>query len=162
MGRSDDYVPARDYGRTGLVIGWCGNIRGGVSDAKRPRFQGKTVGIFVAAVLEFGAFEGVRVPVTDNGGFSPTDRETLTTVKVELSFLVQSMRDALGRIGDLEKTRLTSRDLEELMSDTDTLRVEKKELEKRVTAIERWQWQVVGASAAVGALGGLIVKLLLK
>jgi hypothetical protein len=107
-------------------------------------------------------FEGVRVPTVDNGGFTVVDRETLTTVKVQLGFLLQGMHDALGRIAKLEETRLTARDLEDLMSDTDTLRKEKVDLESRVRDLEQWKWKMVGAAAVIGALGGLVVKLILK
>lgn len=102
------------------------------------------------------------MPVSDNGGFTVVDRETLTTVKVQLGFLLQGMQDALGRIAKLEETRLTARDLEELMADTDTLRSEKKDLEKRVTDLERWRWTLMGASAAFGAISGLLVKVFVK
>lgn len=93
-------------------------------------------------------------------GFTAQDREVLITVKVQLGYLQETVSNAVGRIAKLEETRLTSRDIEELMADTDTLREEKKDLEVRVTALERWQWKVIGASAAVGAIVGLLFSLL--
>lgn len=101
------------------------------------------------------------MPQSDNG-FSSIDRETLTTVKVELSFLVQRVGESLARIAKLEETRLTARDLEELMSDTDTLRKEKSDLEKRVSALEKWQYKIVGASLACGSIAGFAVKVFLR
>lgn len=91
-------------------------------------------------------------------GFTPSDRETLVTVKVQLGYLKDTVDSAVHRIAKLEETRITTRELEELMGDTDTLRVEKQALEVRVTALENWRWFIVGASAA----GGFIVSLLFK
>lgn len=95
----------------------------------------------------------------DNGGFSVADREVLTTVKVQLGYLVSSVQDALVRIGKLEETRLTMRDLEELMADTDTLRQENKTLAKRVSRLEEWRYKIVGAAIAVGGIAGFLARL---
>jgi ubiquinone biosynthesis protein UbiJ len=93
-------------------------------------------------------------------GFTPADRDVLTTLKVELSFLSAGIRELSGRIGKLEDSRVSMHDLEEIYADVDTLRTDAKELVRRVETLEQWRWKIVGGAAAVVALLEVFFKLI--
>lgn len=131
--------------------------------------------------------EGVikKMPETSsNAGFTQQDRDILTKLCVQMDYLREDISSLKSRLTRVEETRLTSRDLQELMSDTDTLRAEKKALEEkfeqqkvklegmvsayrdhleaRITVLEAWRWKMLGASGAVGALVGGTLGALFK
>ena len=83
-------------------------------------------------VLEMGKEDDLTMAGHEVYGFTPADRDTLVTLKVQLEFLGKSVSDAVVRIGRLEESRVSQKELLDLYSDTDTLRAEKKELEKKL------------------------------
>ena len=103
---------------------------------------------------------GTYVMSTENGGFSVADRDTLTTVKVQLGYLLSRSDETLVRVAKLEESRLTARDMEELMSDTDSLRSEGAAIAKRVAVLEEWRTKVVAAALVVGAIAGFLARLI--
>ena len=126
------------------------------------------------AVVHEGA---ITMPGEASLGFTGQDRETLLTVKLQLGFVQGQIGEVKGdvlalsqRITRIEETRITERDLKDLMEDTDTLRAEKKVLEERLekhkenfearlTLLERWRWTMLGMAAGAGAIVGLLFKL---
>jgi hypothetical protein len=106
-------------------------------------------------------------------GFTPADRDTLTTLKVELSHLTRGIQELTSRLGRVEDIKVSLHDFEQILSDVDSMRQEAKALRdgfhmahvalgERVRLLEQWRWMIIGGSAAGVAVVQLLFKILVK
>ena len=109
-------------------------------------------------------------------GFTERDRETLTTLKVELKNLMEQVRPALERLLAIERDRVTRKDMEDMLevvedkasradlkAAEDRFAVQLRERDDRLSNLEKRQESTMWKLAVMTGMGagvGFMIRLL--
>jgi hypothetical protein len=109
-------------------------------------------------------------------GFTARDRETLTTLKVEMKNLIEQVRPALERLLAIERDRVTRKDMEDMLevvedkashadlkAAEDRFAAQLKERDERLSNLERRQESTMWKLAVMTGMGmgiGFMIRLL--